>query len=68
MQCRSPRGFVVFGEELPGGGRGVLQVAAFASLIVSAAFLARVPEPTAASTERGRDDAEEQRLLPGDVS
>ncbi len=61
-------GFVVFGEELPGGGRGVLQVAAFASLIVSAAFLARAPEPTAASTERGRDDAEEQRLLPGDVS
>jgi drug/metabolite transporter (DMT)-like permease len=63
-------GFVVFGEELPGGGRGVLQVAAFASLIVSAAFLARATEPTAASAERGRDDVEpveEHRLLPGDV-
>jgi drug/metabolite transporter (DMT)-like permease len=41
-------GFVVFGEELPDGARGIVQIAAFASLIVSAAFLARAPEPTAA--------------------
>ena len=61
-------GFVVFGEELPGGGRSVLQVAAFASLIVSAAFLARAPESTGPSDARERSDAEEHRLLPGDVS
>jgi hypothetical protein len=63
-------GFVVFGEELPGGGRGVLQVAAFASLIVSAAFLARATEPTVSSAERGHNDVEtveEHRLL-GDVT
>jgi len=34
-------GFVVFGEQLPHGVRGTLQLAAFASLLVSAAFLAR---------------------------
>jgi hypothetical protein len=34
-------GFVVFGEQLPHGAKGTLQVAAFASLVVSAAFLAR---------------------------
>lgn len=36
-------GFVVFGEELPLGAKGVLQLAAFASLVVSATFLARAP-------------------------
>jgi hypothetical protein len=36
-------GFVVFGEQLPHGRKGVLQLAAFASLIVSAAFLVRTP-------------------------
>jgi hypothetical protein len=38
-------GFVVFGEQLPSGARGGLQIAAFASLVVSAAFLARAAEP-----------------------
>jgi hypothetical protein len=41
-------GFVVFGEQLPHGARGALQIAAFASLVVSAAFLARATIPTAA--------------------
>ena len=35
-------GFVVFGEHLPAGTHGTLQVAAFASLVGSAALLARV--------------------------
>jgi hypothetical protein len=34
-------GFVVFDEQLPHGSRGALQLAAFASLVVSAAFLTR---------------------------
>ena len=34
-------GFVVFGEELPHGGAGTLQIAAFATLVASAALLAR---------------------------
>lgn len=34
-------GFVLFGERLPGGVRGTLQVAAFASIVVSAALLGR---------------------------
>jgi hypothetical protein len=39
-------GFAVFGENLPHGTRGTLQLAAFASLVVSAAFLARAgPRP-----------------------
>jgi hypothetical protein len=33
-------GFVVFGEELPGGARSTLQLAAFAALVVSGALLA----------------------------
>ncbi len=33
-------GFVVFGEQLPNGSRGVFQLAAFASLIASAVLLA----------------------------
>ena len=32
-------GFVLLDEALPGGARGVLQIAAFASLVVSATFL-----------------------------
>lgn len=36
-------GFIVFGEHLPQGAKGTLQLAAFASLVVSAAILARVP-------------------------
>lgn len=33
-------GFIVFGERLPGGARGVFQLAAFATLIASAVLLA----------------------------
>lgn len=44
-------GFVVFGEQLPHGGRGTLQLAAFASLVVSAAFLSRVTAPDAATPD-----------------
>jgi heavy metal translocating P-type ATPase len=36
-------GFVVFGERLPQGTEGALQLAAFASLVVSAVLLARAP-------------------------
>jgi hypothetical protein len=36
-------GFVVFGEQLPGGAKGTIQLAAFASLVASAALLARRP-------------------------
>jgi hypothetical protein len=36
-------GFAVFDEQLPVGAQGLLQVAAFASLVVSAALLARSP-------------------------
>lgn len=42
-------GFVVFGEQLPEGPKGALQLAAFAALVVSAAFLARVHLPEAAA-------------------
>ena len=38
-------GFVVFGEELPDGAHGGLQVAAFASLVVSATLLGRSTPP-----------------------
>lgn len=38
-------GFVLFEEELPHGAKGALQIAAFASLVVSAAFLARTTRP-----------------------
>jgi hypothetical protein len=34
-------GFVLFGEALPSGARGALQIAAFASLVVSATLLGR---------------------------
>jgi hypothetical protein len=42
-------GFIVFGEELPSGAKGGLQLVAFASLVISGAFLARtrrIPAPT----------------------
>jgi hypothetical protein len=42
-------GFFVFGEQLPEGPKGALQLAAFAALVVSAAFLARVQLPTRAA-------------------
>lgn len=40
-------GFVVFGERLPSGTAGILQVGAFASLVVSASFLTRRAPPGA---------------------
>ncbi len=39
-------GFVVFREELPGGTGGAIQLAAFATLVVSAALLARATAPS----------------------
>jgi hypothetical protein len=39
-------GFVLFGERLPHGTKGTLQLAAFASLVVSAVFLARATTPS----------------------
>jgi hypothetical protein len=39
-------GFVVFGEELPRGAKGVLQLVAFGTLVASAALLARVRAPS----------------------
>ena len=44
-------GFVVFGEQLPGGARGVLQLVAFASLVGAAVLLARTPHPLAATAD-----------------
>jgi hypothetical protein len=57
-------GFVVFGEELPHGTKGTLQIAAFASLVVSAAFLARVAAPAAAEPTSEQEDlrADKKRL------
>ena len=44
-------GFLVFGEQLPDGARGVLQLVAFASLVGSAVLLARTPHPLPAQAE-----------------
>lgn len=46
-------GFIVFEERLPQGAKGMLQLAAFASLVVSAALLARVTAPPAALDAAG---------------
>ena len=46
-------GFVVFGEKLPSGTSGTLQLAAFASLVVSASFLTR-KAPTSSGTRASR--------------
>ena len=43
-------GFVLFGEELPHGAQGGLQIAAFASLVASAVLLGRTTTPTTAPT------------------
>ena len=43
-------GFVVFGERLPQGTKGALQVTAFGLLILSGALLARVVRPGAAGS------------------
>jgi hypothetical protein len=56
-------GFAIFGEQLPGGGKGVLQIAAFAALILTAVLLANTqrvaadqaspPAPSTASVLTG---------------
>ncbi len=51
-------GFVVFSEELPGGARSVFQLAAFATLIASAALLAtRREAPSRAAPPPSAPDA-----------
>jgi hypothetical protein len=45
-------GFVIFGERLPHGMKGAIQLAAFACLVISAAFLARAIAPTAGASRR----------------
>jgi hypothetical protein len=64
-------GFVLFGENLPHGGRAVLQVAAFASLVVGAVLLghqqapqADSPPPRADRTEEGPAAASDRNALP----
>ena len=52
-------GFVLFGESLPPGARGVLQVAAFASVVASAALLGR----SAATSQSSSTPVDE--LTPG---
>jgi hypothetical protein len=44
-------GFVVFGEQLPRGARGVLQLVAFATLVGSAVLLARRRQPLPAQAD-----------------
>ncbi|HET9114454.1 MAG TPA: heavy metal translocating P-type ATPase [Gaiellaceae bacterium] len=44
-------GFVVFGEQLPQGTKGGLQLAAFSLLVLSGALLASVARPGAAGTQ-----------------
>lgn len=44
-------GFVLFGEELPQGGRGAMQLAAFASIVLSAVLLGRNPRAIGAVEE-----------------
>jgi hypothetical protein len=46
-------GFTVFDEQLPRGAKGGLQIASFALLVISAAFLARMTAPATAPSERG---------------
>lgn len=50
-------GFVVFGEQLPRGAKGGLQLAAFASLVVGAALLARATGPSVVGRRADRPDA-----------
>lgn len=47
-------GFVVFGEQLPHGPKGSLQVAAFGLLVLSGALLARVVTPGTAERQTRR--------------
>ena len=46
--------FLVFGEKLPHGARGSLQLPAFVTLVVGAAFLARAPATTKNGAARPR--------------
>jgi hypothetical protein len=48
-------GFLIFGEDLPAGVHGSLQIAAFTTLVASATFLART---RAAEEEHGEDEPE----------
>ncbi|HWE81762.1 MAG TPA: hypothetical protein VG265_08930 [Gaiellaceae bacterium] len=48
-------GFVLFGEDLPAGAKGTLQIAAFASLVVGAVLLGH------AAADRGKSDAAAQK-------
>lgn len=57
-------GFIIFGEQLPHGPKGTLQLAAFASLVVSAAILARVPPPHAARRPGPRDAGARRAIRP----
>jgi len=52
-------GFVLFGESLPHGGRAVLQVAAFACLVVGAVALGHQQPPPAAADPAPRADSPE---------
>jgi hypothetical protein len=59
-------GFVVFGEQLPGGASGALQLAAFSSLVLAAVLLTRVPrlvprEPDAGVEATSGTDARRRR-------
>jgi drug/metabolite transporter (DMT)-like permease len=47
-------GFVLFGETLPGGARSVFQVASFAAIVASAAFLGRPGTPSGSEAEPAR--------------
>ena len=46
--------FVLFDEQLPHGAKGALQIAAFASLVVSAVTAPDTPPQTAERPARGR--------------
>jgi hypothetical protein len=48
-------GFVLFGEELPPGSKGALQIAAFAALVVGAVLLGH------AAADRGSSETETQK-------
>jgi hypothetical protein len=50
-------GFVVFGEELPTGAQGTLQLASFASLVASAVLLARAPAVVASARTEAEADS-----------
>jgi hypothetical protein len=59
----------MFAERLPHGFRGALQIAAFVSLVVSAALLARVSRPRRSEADPGRETStaarsESSRMAP----